>query len=46
MMDYYKKYDQKLSENNKKINPIEWTRHINNYKNRVEEVIFEELIYV
>ena len=46
MMDYYKKHDEKLSENNKKINPLEWTRSMNNYKNRVEEAIFKELIYV
>ena len=46
MMDYYKKHDEKLSKNNKKINPLEWTRSMNNYKTRVEEVIFRELIYV
>lgn len=46
MMDYYKKHDKKLSENNKKINPLDWTKLMNNYKNCVEEVIFRELIYV
>ena len=45
-MDYYIKHDEKLSENNKKINPLDWTKLMNNYKNCVEEVIFRELIYV
>lgn len=45
-MNYYKKHDERLSENNKKINPFEWIRRMNNYKNRIEEVIFKELIYV
>ena len=46
MIDFYKKHNEKLSENNKKINPLEWTRLINNYKNNVEEVICKEQIYV
>lgn len=45
MMNYCKKIDSKLSENNKKTNQIKWVKLMNNYKNIIEEIILNELIY-
>ena len=42
LMDNYKKTDERLSEKNKKINHIEWTKLMNNYKNTAEEIILKE----
>ena len=46
LMDNYKKTDERLSEKNKKINHIEWTKLINNYKNTAEEIILKEYIFI
>lgn len=45
MMNYCKKIDSKLSENNKKTNQIKWVKLMNNYKNIIEGIILNELIY-
>lgn len=45
LMEDYKKTDKLLTEKNKEINQIEWTRLMNNYKNCAEELILKELIY-
>lgn len=34
-----------IDENLKNTGPLKWTRIMNNYKNSVEEIIFNELIY-
>jgi len=46
LMENYKKNDELLSEKNKEINPIEWTKLMNNYKSCAEEIILKELVYL
>ena len=46
LMESYKKSDERLSEKNKKINHIEWTKLMNNYKNTAEEIILKEYIFI
>ena len=46
LMNEYKKHDEKLSEKNKKLNQLEWTSLMNNYKNCAEEIIMKENIYI
>lgn len=46
LMKNYKNSDERLSEKNKEINHIEWSRFMNNYKNMVEEIILKELIFI
>ena len=45
LMESYKKSDEKLSENSKKINQLKWVKLMNNYKIAAEEIILNELIY-
>ena len=45
LMESYKKSDEKLSENSKKINQLKWVKLMNNYKITAEEIILNELIY-
>ncbi len=35
-----------IDEDLKNIDPLKWTGLMNNYKHSVEEIIFEELIYI
>ena len=37
---------EKVDENLKQNNQLEWVRCMNNIKNRAEEIVFNELIYV
>ena len=37
---------ENITEELKATNQIEWVGRMNNIKNRVEEIIFKELIYV
>ena len=46
LIESYKKRDERLSEKNKEINHIEWSRFMNNYKNMAEEIILKELIFI
>lgn len=46
LMENYKKNDELLSEKNKEVNPLEWARLMNNYKNCAEEIILKELVYL
>lgn len=46
LMESYKKTDERLSEKNKKINHIEWSKLMNNYKNTAEEIILKEYIFI
>ena len=42
----YKKSNEKLSEKSKELNPIEWTKLMNNYKNMAEEIVLNEYVFV
>ena len=46
LMKNYKNSDERLSEKNKEINHIEWSKLMNNYKNMAEEIILKKFIYI
>ena len=46
LMENYKNSDERLSEKNKEINYIEWSKLMNNYKNIAEEIILNEFIFI
>ncbi len=46
LMKNYKNSDERLSEKNKKINHIEWSKVMDNYKNIAEEIILNEFIFI
>ena len=46
LMENYKNLDERLSEKNKEINHIEWSKLMNNYKNTAEEIILNEFIFI
>ena len=46
LMKNYKNLDERLSEKNKEVNPIEWSKFMNNYKNTAEEIILNELVFI
>ncbi len=46
LMDDYIKNDERLSEKNKELNPLEWTKLMNNYKNMAEEIVLNEYVLV
>ena len=46
LMKNYKNSDERLSEKNKKINHIEWSKVMDNYKNIAEEIILNEFISI
>lgn len=46
LMDDYIKNDEKLSEKSKELNPLEWTKLMNNYKNMAEEIVLNEYVFV
>ena len=46
LMDDYIKSDERLSEKSKELNPIEWTKLMNNYKNMAEEIVLNEYVFV
>ena len=46
LMDDYIKNDKRLSEKSKELNPLEWTKLMNNYKNMAEEIVLNEYIFV
>ena len=45
LMENYIKSDEKLTEKSKEINPIEWTKLMNNYKNMAEEIVLKEYVF-
>ena len=45
LMEDYIKNDERLSEKNKEINPMEWTKLMNNYKNMTEELVLKEYVF-
>ena len=46
LMEDYIKNDERLSEKSKELNPIEWTKLMNNYKNMAKEIILNEYVFV
>ena len=46
LIENYIKNDEKLSEKNKELNPLEWTKLMNNYKNTAEEIVLNEYIFI
>ena len=46
LMENYIKNDERLSEKNKELNPLEWTKLVNNYKNTAEEIVLNEYVFV
>ena len=46
LMEDYIKNDERLSEKSKELNPIEWTKLMNNYKNMAEEIVLNEYVFV
>lgn len=36
----------RLSEKSKELNPIEWTKLMNNYKSMAEEIVLNEYVFV
>ena len=46
LMDNYIKNDERLSEKNKELNPLEWAKLMNNYKNVAEEIVLNEYVFV
>ncbi len=45
-MENYIKDDERLSEINKELSPLEWTKLMNNYKNTTEEIILNEYVFI
>ena len=46
LMESYIKNDERLSEKSKELNPLEWTRLMNNYKNTAEEIVLNEYVFI
>ena len=46
LMEDYIKNDERLSEKSKELNPLEWAKLMNNYKNMAEEIVLNEYIFV
>ena len=46
LIENYIKNDEKLSEKNKELNPLEWTKLMNNYKNTAEEIVLNEYVFI
>ena len=46
LIEDYIKNDERLSEKRKELNPLEWTKLINNYKKTTEEIVLNEYVFV
>ena len=46
LMEDYIKNDERLSEKSKELNPLEWTKLMNNYKSMAEEIVLNEYVFV
>ena len=46
LMENYIKNDKILSEKSKELNPLEWTKLMNNYKNTAEEIVLNEYVFI
>ena len=45
-MKNYIKNDEKISEKSKELNPLEWSKLMNNYKNAAEEIVLNEYVFI
>ena len=46
LMKDYIKNDERLYEKSKELNPLEWTKLMNNYKNTAEEIALNEYVFI
>ena len=46
LIENYIKNDEKLSEKNKELNPLEWAKLMNSYKNTAEEIVLNEYVFI
>ena len=46
LMENYIKNDERLSEKSKELNPLLWTKLMNNYKNIAEEIVLNEYVFI
>ena len=46
LIENYIKNDERLSEKSKELNPLEWTKLMNNYKNTVAEIVLNEYVFI
>ena len=46
LMKNYIKNDERLPEKSKELNPLEWTKLMNNYKNTAEEIALNEYVFI
>ena len=46
LMEDYIKNDERLSEKSKELNPLEWTKLMNNYKSMAEEIVLNKYIFI
>ena len=46
LMENYIKNDERMSEKNKELNSLEWTKLMNDYKNTAEEIVLNEYVFI
>ena len=46
LMENYIKNDERLSEKSKELNPLEWTKLMNNNKNTPEKIVLNEYVFI
>lgn len=46
LMGNYIKNNERLSEKNKELNPLEWTKLMDNYKNTAVEIVLNEYVFI
>ena len=46
LMENYIKNDKRLSEKNKELNSLEWTKLMNYYKNTAEKIVLNEYVFI
>lgn len=46
LMENYIKNNERLSEKNKELNPLEWTKLMDNYKNTAVEIVLNEYVFI
>ena len=46
LMENYIKNDERLPKKNKELNPLEWTKLMNTYKNTAEEIVLNEYVFI
>ena len=46
LLENYIKNDEGLSEKNKELNSLEWTKLMSNYKNTAEKIVLNEYVFI